>query len=289
MSRRTKLTDGRKGKGRGPMSQKRHLAGARVEQAAQQAEAARPLTEEEQLEQDLAGLQDSVHGLGDIWRVTKARRGEDVIFHAVADSDAQLTPANLKALKIPELSVFVPLFEIEIQKDLGAAPTVRVFGRALAKEQLHTVIQEAGQSAGAQDSWADLVEEACSQAAASIHDPPNQEDRSAAATGVVQSQPAFNAVTSFPFTSPALNALSLHPRILGAVSQLVRQPVANIRLCGASLNGKCECSSGCPGHRSMLLQHHPVDANRRARGTVGGQGVRVLVGQQGGQPADAPG
>ena len=160
MSRRTKLTDGRKGKGRGPMSQKRHLAGARVEQAAQQAEAARPLTEEEQLEQDLAGLQDSVHGLGDIWRVTKARRGEDVIFHAVADSDAQLTPANLKALKIPELSVFVPLFEIEIQKDLGAAPTVRVFGRALAKEQLHTVIQEAGQSAGAQDSWADLVEEA---------------------------------------------------------------------------------------------------------------------------------
>ena len=63
-------------------------------------------------------------------------------------------------------------------------------------------------------------------------------DRSAAASGVVQSQPTFNAVTSFPFTSPALNALSLHPRILGAVSQLVRQPVANIRLCGASLNGK---------------------------------------------------
>ena len=69
MSRRTKLTDGKKGKGRGK-SRKKQLAGARVEQAAQQAEAARPLTEEEQMDQDLAGLQDAVHGLGQIWRAS---------------------------------------------------------------------------------------------------------------------------------------------------------------------------------------------------------------------------
>ena len=43
MSRRTKLTDGRKGKGRGKMTQKKQLAGARVELAAQRAEEARPL------------------------------------------------------------------------------------------------------------------------------------------------------------------------------------------------------------------------------------------------------
>ena len=59
-----------------------------------------------------------------------------------------------------------------------------------------------------------------------------------AADGVTQAQPEHNPVTSYPFDMPAINQLILHQRILGAVSQLVRQPASKLRLCGSSLSGK---------------------------------------------------
>ena len=55
---------------------------------------------------------------------------------------------------------------------------------------------------------------------------------------VLQQQPKFDACQNFPFDSPALNALSLHPRILTAVSQVLEQSLDNIRVTQAALNGK---------------------------------------------------
>eukprot|EP01043_Picozoa_sp_COSAG02_P018358 COSAG02_NODE_856_length_16468_cov_131.787831_17_plen_152_part_00 len=55
---------------------------------------------------------------------------------------------------------------------------------------------------------------------------------------VLQRQPTFDACNTFPFDSPALNAVSLHPRILGAVSQVLEKPVHHVRMTQAALNGK---------------------------------------------------
>ncbi len=55
---------------------------------------------------------------------------------------------------------------------------------------------------------------------------------------VLQRQPTFDACNNFPFDSPALNAVSLHPRILGAVSQVLEKPVHHVRMTQAALNGK---------------------------------------------------
>lgn len=55
---------------------------------------------------------------------------------------------------------------------------------------------------------------------------------------VIQRQPTFDACNNFPFDSPALNSVTLHPRILGAVSQVLEQPVHHVRVTQAALNGK---------------------------------------------------
>ena len=88
----------------------------------------------------------------------------------------------------------------------------------------------------------DLVSAAC-EAASSIH-PLNKEesrvftDYPTAEGPVLQRQPMFDACNNFPFDSTALNAVSLHPRILGAVAQVLEKPVHQVRVTQAALNGK---------------------------------------------------
>ncbi len=53
-----------------------------------------------------------------------------------------------------------------------------------------------------------------------------------------QLQPKHNAADSFPFMAPALNDVTLHPRILGAVSECLRVPADGLRLTQAQLTAK---------------------------------------------------
>jgi hypothetical protein len=95
--------------------------------------------------------------------------------------------------------------------------------------------------------WPDALVAAAQAAAHAIHPLDKGSGRShveeearllrVPARGVTQQQER-NCVTSFPYDSPALNSLVLHPRILGAVAQVLATPASELRICHSSLNGK---------------------------------------------------
>ena len=64
------------------------------------------------------------------------------------------------------------------------------------------------------------------------------DDGSDDTTHFSQLQPKHNAADSFPFMAPALNDVTLHPRILGAVSECLRVPADGVRLTQAQLTAK---------------------------------------------------
>ena len=56
--------------------------------------------------------------------------------------------------------------------------------------------------------------------------------------------PQHDAARAFPFDSPALNAVTLHPRVLAAVAQLLRvkDPLTTVRLAHAPETFSIDCT-----------------------------------------------
>jgi len=89
--------------------------------------------------------------------------------------------------------------------------------------------------------WPDDLIAAASEAAHAINplnkadsrvltDYPQQQQQDGMGGGVIQQQPKFDCVNNFPFDSAPLNELSLHPRILTAVAQVLELPISQVRI-----------------------------------------------------------
>lgn len=111
-------------------------------------------------------------------------------------------------------------------------PRTGVVDRVLSAAQIHQFCEDG--CLLLDGIWPEALVNAAATAAASVFPPepyvPYLERDTLRTRRLTQLQPLHNAADRFPFDSPALNELSLHPRVLSVVAELLGRPVDGIRL-----------------------------------------------------------